>query len=99
MASLTSRLWNRILIPIPILFTLTINAQQMTHGKVMDAENQQPLAGATVAVKGTTKQTATDNTGAFHIESSADDVLIVSSVGFSPQEIRAGSANFVLMNT
>src|SRR4051794_28905740 len=99
MASMTSRLWNKILIPLSMLFTITINAQQMTHGKVISADNQQPLAGATVLVKGTSKQTATDNSGAFHIESAAEDILVVSSVGFSPLEVKAGDANYVLMNT
>jgi TonB-dependent SusC/RagA subfamily outer membrane receptor len=99
MAPMTSRLWNKILIPLSMLFTITINAQQMTHGKVISADNQQPLAGATVLVKGTSKQTATDNSGAFHIESAAEDILVVSSVGFSPLEVKAGDANYVLMNT
>ena len=51
-----------------MICTLGVNAQapgeNTVHGKVLD-ENGKGLDGATVTVKGSTKATQTDNTGAF----------------------------------
>lgn len=42
-------------------------AQSSITGKVLSAENQQPVSGATVIVKGTKIQTTTDNAGTFKL--------------------------------
>ncbi|MEO5562199.1 MAG: SusC/RagA family TonB-linked outer membrane protein, partial [Chitinophagaceae bacterium] len=93
------RLRNVFFIPILLLFSTVLNAQKMVQGKVLSADSQQPLQGATVQVKGTQKQTATDKTGSFQIESAGEDILIVSSIGFSPMEIKAVNAGSVILNT
>ena len=62
-------------------------AQRTISGKVMSTENQQPLAGATIAVKGTSKKTLTDGFGVFKIDASENDVLMVSNIGFLNQEL------------
>ena len=49
-----------------------------------------PLPGATVVVKGTSNGTTTDFDGNFSIEAGADDVLVVSFVGFATQEVAVG---------
>ena len=53
-------------------------ALAQTTGKVVDAENNQPLPGATVVVKGTKKGTVTDFDGNFSIDASTGDMLEVS---------------------
>ncbi|MHA4809665.1 SusC/RagA family TonB-linked outer membrane protein [Flavitalea flava] len=61
--------------------------RQLLKGKITD-ENNKPLAGATVAVKGTTLTTTTDPSGNFEI--SAGDlvrpVLVITYVGYQTEE-------------
>lgn len=50
---------------LTICFTATAVAQGTVKGKVVDAENNEPLIGATVSVSGTTLGTVTDIDGNF----------------------------------
>lgn len=50
--------------------TLTVFSQSKVTGTVIDGEFNQPLAGASVVVKGTTSGTATDFDGKFEITTS-----------------------------
>lgn len=63
-----------------------IVAQATVSGTVTD-ENGDPLPGATVTVKGTSKGTVTDVKGNYRLEVDENAVLIVSFVGFKTQEI------------
>lgn len=54
-------------------------------------QNSAPVAGATVTVKNTSRSTSADETGRFTIDASADEVLVITSVGFAPQEMKVGS--------
>lgn len=54
-------------------------------------EKNEPLEGASVKVKGTTKGTVTDSKGMFSIEVNAGQVLVISSIGFTTQEIEIGA--------
>jgi TonB-linked SusC/RagA family outer membrane protein len=56
-------------------------------GTVKDASTQEPLAGANIVVKGTTRGTTTDGEGRFSIDVEDNEVLIFSFIGFTPQEI------------
>ena len=70
-----------------IIFLLTttfVFAQQ--SGMVVD-QNNEPLPGASVVIKGTTTGTTTDFDGKFSINLSQGDVLVVSYVGFSTNEV------------
>jgi len=69
---------------------LTI-AQNTITGTVKDA-NGQPLPGATVLVENTNKGTSTDFDGAFSIEASQGDVLVISYVGFASSKITVGAS-------
>jgi TonB-linked outer membrane protein, SusC/RagA family len=72
----------------------TYAAQQPINGRVMD-EQGRPLAGATVELKGGTQKTSTDNDGVFTIRASPGDILLVSFIGYVPQEITVGNATTV----
>jgi len=72
----------------------TYAAQQPINGRVMD-EQGLPLAGATVELKGGTQKTSTDNDGVFTIPASPGDILLVSFIGYVPQEITVGNATTV----
>ncbi len=67
-----------------------VMAQRIVNGSIID-ENRNPVAQATVMVKGTTKQTVTDESGKFSIEANDNDILVVSHISFSPLEVKAVS--------
>lgn len=67
-----------------LLITTFTFAQQ--SGMVVD-QNNEPLPGASVVIKGTTMGTTTDFDGKFSINVNQGDVLVVSYVGFSTNEI------------
>lgn len=61
------------------------------QGKVTESETGDPLIGATVQVKGTSIGTITDVNGEFRLSIPEDaKSLIVSFVGFAPQEVTIG---------
>lgn len=72
------------------LFVLA-HAQKQVTGKVTDSKDGSPLNGASVTIKGTTKGTFTDATGAFTISVPGNQsVLVISSVGYQTQEMTVG---------
>ncbi|RYC51815.1 TonB-dependent receptor [Flagellimonas olearia] len=69
---------------LAFLATLTSMAQEVT-GTVYDDQNV-PLPGASVQVKGTTTGAITDFDGNYTIEANTGDILVFSYVGFNTQE-------------
>lgn len=70
-----------------LVATLPALAQKITvHGNVSDVLGE-PLIGATVMEKGTSTGTATDIDGNFQISVDPKAVLLVSYIGYEPQEI------------
>ena len=62
-------------------------------GRVMDQNNQTPLADVSVLVKGTIAGTVTNNTGNFVLRAKTKlpFTLLFSSIGFQPQELEVKS--------
>ncbi len=60
--------------------------QAIITGRVT-GENGAALTGVSVQVKGTNRGTVTNTAGAFTITASETDVLVVSYIGYEPQEI------------
>ena len=67
------------------LFLSGILSAQQISGNVSSDDG--PLPGATVLVKGTNTGTSTDFDGNFTISASSGDVLVISFVGFTTQEV------------
>jgi len=68
------------------------------HGTVLD-ESGKPVGGASVFVKGTQTGTATDMDGKFMLEvNSAQDSLVITSVGFKTKTIVAGNVREIVIN-
>src|SRR5690242_8469945 len=62
-------------------------------GKVVQRQNNEPLQGVTINVKGTDRSTTTGADGSFSISVPNEKaVLVFSYVGFVSQEIRAAQA-------
>ena len=61
-------------------------------GRVSASANAEPLQGVNVLIKGNSRKGAiTDNQGAFSLEATPTDVLVVSFIGFKTKEVRVGN--------
>ncbi|MBL7742830.1 MAG: SusC/RagA family TonB-linked outer membrane protein [Chitinophagaceae bacterium] len=78
--------------------SLITMAQRTVTGKVLTAANE-PLSGATVAVKGNGKKAFTDGNGAFSIQAGENDILIISHAGFADAEVKATETVSVQLKT
>lgn len=69
-------------------------ADRQITGKVVSAEDKNPLPGVTIIVKGNnTIGTATDTEGKFKLTVPEDATLILSYIGYTSQELVVGSQN------
>jgi outer membrane receptor protein involved in Fe transport len=75
------------------LFTQLVFAQSKSiSGKVTSASNGSALIGVAIREKGTSNATMTNNDGNFSISlSSANPVLILTSVGYSEKQVSVGN--------
>lgn len=74
---------------LTISFTATAVAQGTVKGKVVDAENNEPLIGATVSVSGTTLGTVTDVDGNFTLKvTSAKTTLEFKYLGYQDKSMK-----------
>ncbi|NCB67727.1 MAG: TonB-dependent receptor [Bacteroidia bacterium] len=78
-----------------------VNAQSRTvSGKVLSAEDGQPIIGATVMVKGTTNGTITGVNGDFSLAvTSQSSVLVISYIGMKTVEVEAKNNLTVQLQT
>jgi hypothetical protein len=88
----------RILCALSIVLT-SFSAFAQISGKVMDADENVSLPGATVLVKGTTNGAVSGFDGTFTIDASAGDLLVVSFVGYETLEIKAADNMVVEMHS
>lgn len=71
-------------------------ADVVVKGKVVDTEKGEPIPGASVVLKGTTKGTTTDANGAYSLAvPNGNAVLVFSFVGYERQEITVGNRSEV----
>ncbi|MDN3689669.1 SusC/RagA family TonB-linked outer membrane protein [Cyclobacterium jeungdonense] len=62
------------------------DAGQIT-GRVVAAEDSEPLPGVSILVKGTTRGTVTNMDGEFAIQASSGETLTISFIGFETKEV------------
>jgi TonB-linked SusC/RagA family outer membrane protein len=84
------RLW--IFISCMMLSSLAYAQETKITGKISDQKSAAPVVGATVAVKGTKKATATDETGRYTILAAPGNVLVVTFAGKVSKEIKVGAS-------
>lgn len=70
---------------------LCIGQEKTITGTVVSAEDNMPLLGATIVVKGTTNGTSTDFDGNYSINANTGDILVFSYVGYTTREITIAS--------
>jgi len=69
-----------------MLITLLSNARTIT-GKITDSTGE-PLLGATIMIKGTSKFTSSDFDGNYSIKAKDDDILVFSFAGYTAVQIK-----------
>jgi TonB-linked SusC/RagA family outer membrane protein len=75
-----------------LLLSIQIFAQDRTvSGKVTSSEDGLGIPGASIAIKGTTRGTATDVDGNYKITVSGSAVLTITSVGYLSQDVSVGT--------
>jgi TonB-linked SusC/RagA family outer membrane protein len=78
----------KLVINTAVAFLLSIGAfaQQVIKG-TLKTPSGEPLAGATITVKGTNTSVAADANGSFSITAATGSTLVISSVGYKLKEI------------
>ena len=71
------------------LYSVLTFAQGIVKGRILSSEDQKPINGATINVKGSKKLTSTDQNGDFSIPAGDNDVLIITNIGFTSREVKA----------
>lgn len=89
----------KTLFSLTLLFlALTLQAQKVSvTGQVSDAETGEGIPFAGVFIKGTTTGVASDDQGAFIIDVSKGDILLVSSIGYVEQEVTVESGRKIIV--
>jgi TonB-linked SusC/RagA family outer membrane protein len=60
---------------------------QSVSGTVKDAETSEPLPGASIQIKGTSRGATADLNGEFKLSANSGDVLVFSFIGYADKEI------------
>ncbi|MBO4801740.1 MAG: SusC/RagA family TonB-linked outer membrane protein [Bacteroidaceae bacterium] len=76
-----------------LCFALAMQAQNVTVKGTVTDENGEPIAGASVKVKGLTSGTLTNANGQYSFAAPAGATLEYSCVGFKAQSVRVSGAN------
>lgn len=84
-----------------ILFQFSLLAQKPVKGHIISSDDQKPIAGATVRVKGSNSQiTTTNENGDFSLTANDDDAILVTMVGYAPQELKiSGNLSNIILAT
>ncbi len=80
-----------------LLLALQVSAQIPVTGQVTDVANGEPLVGATVALKGTTRGTTSDVDGRFRFEVPSEAaILVISYAGYATKEFPVGTQRNII---
>jgi TonB-linked SusC/RagA family outer membrane protein len=92
----------RLAMPIPfralllvLLFPVFSIAQKVVTGQIVSANDQSPVAGATVMIKGTKTGTSTNLDGKFSIPAKEGDKLVITGVGITTSEEVVGLESYM----
>ncbi|HUS02023.1 MAG TPA: SusC/RagA family TonB-linked outer membrane protein [Chitinophagaceae bacterium] len=82
--------WIVLILSMPLL---VFSQTRQISGQVTDQKGN-PVPLASITIKGTNNGTAADESGRFSISVfGSNTVLLISSVGFQPQEVKIGNSN------
>lgn len=81
-----------------MLFAPTLGmAQQTVSGQIISQKDQSPIPGVTVMLKGANKGTSTNVDGRFTLNAKPGDILVISGVGITQQEVTVGADGKVML--
>src|SRR5260221_8791518 len=84
-------LWS---VMVCLSFSLSLTAQQdqtkKITGKIISKNSGATLAGATITVRGTNNAVVSNEKGEFSITAAPNETLVLSLVGYTPRELKAG---------
>ncbi|MCH7413497.1 TonB-dependent receptor [Belliella sp. R4-6] len=79
-----------------LAFSFEVSAQQrQISGTIISGEDNEPLPGVNVIVKGTTRGAISDLDGRYAIQADANETLVFSFVGFVSQELAVGNNSII----
>ena len=82
-----------------LLFSSALaQAQQATIAGVVKDPKGEPMAGVSIAVKGTNTGTTSDAGGQFNVTASSGDKLVFSFIGYKTQEITVGNQTSITVS-
>ena len=73
----------------------TAGAVQKISGKIISGQDNQPIPGANVMIKGTSSGTTANSAGEYSVDASSNATLLISSVGYVSQEVKVAGRNKV----
>lgn len=76
---------------------IDVKSQSTITGTVTSREDQQPLPGVNVIIKGSTQGATTNSEGKYSLSANSDDVLVFSFIGFSAEEVVVGDKTTINM--
>jgi TonB-linked SusC/RagA family outer membrane protein len=79
------------LVLLGIFSSLIVSAQTRITGKVIGADDNKPVIGASVKISGTTTGTVTDVNGSFSITAKPTDIISISYLGYQSRDITVGN--------
>lgn len=87
------RLWKlaAAMLPMMLLSFSSFAQKHQVSGKIVD-EEQMPVPGVNVVIKGTTSGTITGGDGTFTMQAADNDVLVVTYIGYNTEEITVKGA-------
>ncbi len=86
-----------LMLVIGCFLSIDAFAQQITvKGLVKDTAGE-PIIGANVVIKGTTNGTITDFDGNFQLNANKGDIIVISFIGYQPQEAQAASSMNIIL--
>ena len=80
---------------LSFLITLPVFGQENITGVVTSSEDDLPIIGASVVVKGTTRGASTNLDGAYSLSAATGETLVFSFVGMMPQERVIGESKVI----
>lgn len=85
----------KCLLMLLFITTISVFAQNAITGTVITKEDNEPVIGASIVIKGTTKATLTDLDGNFTIKANKGEILVCSYIGYNPQEITISNQTII----
>ncbi|MEO6838969.1 MAG: TonB-dependent receptor plug domain-containing protein, partial [Ginsengibacter sp.] len=87
-----------LLVLLLLQLSQTTFAQKRAITGTVLSEDDTPINGATVLIKGSTAGTQTDASGNFTIQASKGDILVITAIGFSPQQKKVENSSHISLH-